>query len=400
MHSYQVSYSSIASLLLVLLVTIFMSPFLSGVLLLNTSVTYYLTLLFLFFLIIYKQGLSIWSIFLTSIFTFSILILVLFTQSQVHFNRYIFQGISILLCFLIVKDYKVINKFTTAMTIFALIGIFCSAVGFIYSFYGGQPIGHFENIDGRPNFIYLTTFSNAIYGNIIRPSFIYDEPGAFSFVLCFVVILRELMKRKSNLSFLIMFCGLITFSLAHVIIFILYALSKIKISIKSIFSAIFFSIIILLSVYYVASTAEFSFFTDRFIINKDGDISGDNRMNQLDNFERVFNWSIFWGGDYKCHDLPTKMCVSHGDISSSIVTPLYTGGVIQLFIQIVTHIVFIFMIMKNKKLFFPVLAMSLLLLQRPFFGVQGYLLMIYIIFFISLSISLGNYRYISSPKIH
>lgn len=381
MKKFNISYGLFISYMLFLLSVVLMSPFISGVLLVNASVVYYSVLLLTFFVVIYKYGLSIKATSFAVMHTIIIFILIFFTQSEVHFNRYIFQASGILLCFVVAKEYDVISKFTDLLTIFAIFGILCTIIGFFYALSGGQPVYNFYNPDGRQNFFYLTTFSNAIYGNVIRPAFIYDEPGAFSFVLCFVVVLRELMQRRTSVSLVIMLGGLITFSLAHIVILILYIFSKIKFSLKAVIGCILVFILIFSIFNIVSNSNEFKFFTARFEVDERGSLSGDNRIGQIENFKKIFSWNIFWGGDYQCHHLQAKRCFEHGDISSSVVTPLYSGGVIQLIIQIITHTFFVFSVYRNKKLFFPAVAMSLLLLQRPFFSSIGYQIMIYSVLF-------------------
>ncbi|PKQ74616.1 hypothetical protein CJF47_13525 [Aeromonas sobria] len=197
------------------------------------------------------------------------------------------------------------------------------------------------------------------------------------------MVLRELMHKRVLPSMLIMLGGLVTLSLAHILIFLLYIFSKIKFTIKGLIGLIFFIILSISLSKNILNSNQFEFFSSRFALNEDGELAGDNRSNQIENFKNIFSWNIFWGGDYQCHALPTKSCIDHGDISSSIVTPLYRGGVIQLALQILTHLFFIFLFIKNKKLFFSIFAMSLILLQRPFFSVIGYQFMIYLVFFVA-----------------
>lgn len=383
MRKYIVSTNVIIAYALLFLSVLLMSPIFTGLINVNANSIYMVLMLLIFFIVIYKHGISLSAVCLSFFFTCIILILALLTQSQVHFNRYILQPIGLLICFAIAKDYDVLNRLTRLLTLFAIIGVLFAIVGFIYALSGGQPTYSFPNLDGRLNHIYLTTFTNAVYGNVIRPSFIYDEPGTFSFVLCFVVILRELMHKRVGPSMLIMLGGLVTFSLAHIIVFLLYLGSKIKFTIKSLIWLILLLTLISSLSNVVLNSDQFKFFYSRFEMSEDGKLAGDNRSNQIENFKRISSWNIFWGGDYQCHDLPTKSCVDHGDISSSVVTPMYRGGVIQLVLQIFTHVFFMFFFFRNKKLFFPVFAMSLLLLQRPFFSVIGYQFMIYIVFFIA-----------------
>lgn len=111
---------------------------------------------------------------------------------------------------------------------------------------------------------------------------------------------------------------------------------------------------------------------------------------QLENFYKVIadDPEVFFLGDYNCHAREEKRCVEHGGITSSPVTPTYLGGIFLLIIQVLTHLALLSLMLK-KRFFFPAVAMTLLLLQRPYFHVLGYQLMI---FFIVLSMISMRFR--------
>jgi hypothetical protein len=96
-----------------------------------------------------------------------------------------------------------------------LVFIGLAIVGVAYQLLGGSPLLTLPNADGRDNDLYLTTFSNA-YTFTIRPSAIYDEPGAFSFYICALVILRSRIGMSRRTSAVLMLGGLITQSITHV----------------------------------------------------------------------------------------------------------------------------------------------------------------------------------------
>ena len=103
-----------------------------------------------------------------------------------------------------------IDKATTLFLYFLLF----SLIGTLYHAVGGTPIFSLVNPDGRPNNFYLTTFSNA-ETFFIRPSAIYDEPGAFSFFICFLVVIRSILNLDDKKTIILLFGGLITQSITH-----------------------------------------------------------------------------------------------------------------------------------------------------------------------------------------
>ena len=133
---------------------------------------------------------------------------------------------------MIVVEKEVVGfvHLSTFVLIFLCVGALLS---FFYALLGGAPLWGFPNPDGRENYLYLLSLTNSVWGGFIRPSAIYDEPGAFSFFICSVVTLRVLLGFDKKLTWFLALSGLITFSLAHIIFFVFFALSQ-KVRLKHI----------------------------------------------------------------------------------------------------------------------------------------------------------------------
>jgi hypothetical protein len=101
-----------------------------------------------------------------------------------------------------------------ASRIFAVF-IVMAAIGVIYRVLGGEPLITLSNPGGGDNNLYLTTFAN-VEKILIRPSAIYDEPGAFSFYICILVILRSRLGLSLAGSAALLFGGMLTQSITHV----------------------------------------------------------------------------------------------------------------------------------------------------------------------------------------
>lgn len=293
--------------------------------------------------------------------------------------------LSLILFILVSKSnnrLELFNRVINLATIFAFVGLFCSLTGFLYAYIGGEPQLCIANADGRDNCLYLLTFSNTKIGSVIRPSFIFDEPGAFSFYLVTIVILRDLMGRSLKISFSILFLGMITFSLTHFLIFLIFILVKSFSSIRQFLSLIVFFISFFGVVFLNLNSTvieQFDFFTKR--VNTE-QVTENNRTAQLDNFSKAFSQKIFFVGNLDCLSRPERRCVEHGDISSSPVTPMYRLGLFGLTIQAITHISLIFITLFRPRLFFCTISLSLILLQRPYFTNAQYSFLIYFVFFL------------------
>ena len=119
------------------------------------------------------------------------------------------------------EDVEVCGMVEAASLIF-LFFIMMAAVGVVYYQLGGSPLLTLANPDGRSNNFYLTTFSNSITSFSIRPSAIYDEPGAFSFFICMLVAFRSRLGLPLKGSMLLLLGGLLTQSITHVIFSLLW----------------------------------------------------------------------------------------------------------------------------------------------------------------------------------
>jgi len=113
-----------------------------------------------------------------------------------------------------VRFVEIASRMFAVFIVMALIGV-------LYHLAGGGPLFSLVNADGRDNAFYLTTFSNA-ETFIIRPSAIYDEPGAFSFYICMVVAMRSLLGMSRKTSGWLLLGGLITQSITHVMFALLW----------------------------------------------------------------------------------------------------------------------------------------------------------------------------------
>lgn len=121
-----------------------------------------------------------------------------------------------------------VKTFVSLLTWSVLILHIGAVFGIFYAYFGGTPILAFADPDGRLNQLYLTTLTNSQFENLIRPSGIFDEPGALSFVTCFIAALRHAMGCNKKTTWIMLALGLVTMSIAHLIYILLHAVEEIK----------------------------------------------------------------------------------------------------------------------------------------------------------------------------
>jgi hypothetical protein len=160
----------------------------------------------------------------------SLVVIILSSATAFHWldPRYIFASIFLIFALFLLQlaDSRVTYNFITVASVFLLIVLVGAWVGFLVAMLGAPPVFEFPNVDGRPNYLYYTTLSNHVWGKIIRPAGIYDEPGTLSFIVCAIAALRHLTDRDSRLTWLLLGLGFITLSLAHLIYVVLHALAE------------------------------------------------------------------------------------------------------------------------------------------------------------------------------
>lgn len=343
------------------------SPLLPGLLSVDSSLAFVTAFALFTALVFAKRGVDIPQSALALLLMACCLLLFLATGSRTLLARTVPVPLLIFAASQAASIQKLPEAICNALTAYLTVGVVLSIVGFVYAFGGGEALLSIANPDGRENALYLTTMTNFWVGNVIRPSYIYDEPGAFSFLLCATVALRELLGKRFWPSLFLMLGGLITLSLTHLLIALLFLTTRLGFVKTCVLTAA-----VLVGGYMASEDIDmFDFFTARFVV-EDGKLTGDNRSNQMGNLIDIINPKIFLFGDVVCHDRPDRSCPEHGDISSSPATPVYRGGLFLLSVQLVVHVSLIMAFVRRKRFRFAALTFTVLLLQRPFFDGVGY----------------------------
>lgn len=295
----------------------------------------------------------------------------------------IFQ-IYIMLAWLVVMSLRKedIHLFVRYSSIFILILLIGGIIGFFYALAGGTELFSVANEDTRLNGFYLTTFSNSYLGKIIRPSGIYDEPGALSLVTCFIAALRNTLGFSRKTTWIILILGFVTFSAAHFIYLIFHLLQDMrKWNLKHL--AIFVFIIVSGSLAIGQSVFgglfyEFLFW--RFEVD-DGQLAGDNRSALIINAYNYLDLKVFlFGLDVDCIVRPA-ICQLKGydQFGDNPLGPIVWGGITLTFPYYL--VVMIYLIKGVLKINFICFGLFFLLLLRAEVMSYGYALLIAVVTF-------------------
>lgn len=264
------------------------------------------------------------------------------------------------------KEVAVVVRYATVL-LGALIAL--AWIGFIYSFFGGEAIASIQNPDGRQNFFFLTTFSISVSENYIRPSAIYDEPGAFSFFICALCTLREILKKNRNVTATILIGGVVTLSIAHVI-YMVFHFGSYLLNLK--YRKSFSATLILVSMMSVillapgASSLIHQQIFDRAVQYGTGTQANPREAAMVNVYQEITPERLLLGFGERCVSRSAK-CVDEmgGDYGENPLTPLVYGGVLLAWPYYLTILALII-----HGLFVPrhifVVGFALLLLQRPY----------------------------------
>ena len=269
------------------------------------------------------------------------------------------------------EDIKIFTVMSSKVLTVFIIGAW---FGFIYNLVGGQSLAGIELKGGNSELeFFLTTFSKrggvASVIGVIRPTAIYDEPGAFAFIICVVALLRHKIQLDKKMTWFLLIGGMITFSLSLYIYILFYIFSLLKIDRKSVkILPIVIAIILIMSTF----LPKLEFF-DRLIINRfkvnkaTGKLVGDNRSEAM---ELAINYiepkMIFWGIDKLCIENVFECTYRYGRFGDNPVYPLVSFGILLSWIYYLILLMLFKQGLRGRSNI-VYLGLLLLFLQRPYF---------------------------------
>lgn len=290
--------------------------------------------------------------------------------------RYPLSGIFLVFSLLLLQltDAKAIDWFVTFATALMLILLSGAVIGFVLALNGVSPLFEIANTDGRANHFYYTTFSKIRWGNIIRPSAIYDEPGALSFMVCATAALRHLRGRDARITWLMLGLGFVTLSLAHLVYVLIHAMAE-RLKIRN-FIGIIATILplALLVVYFGGHEIIEKRLLGRITMTESGEIVGDNRSWRMINAAKhldIHPESILYGADSSCRFDQNTCKKKFALMGENPLSPLALHGIFVSWPYYLALVILITAPLFGKQ-FLVAAGFGALLLQRPYIVGIGY----------------------------
>lgn len=266
------------------------------------------------------------------------------------------------------------DAFVELASRFMLVLLIGAVVGYVLSAAGAPPLLTFENTDGRNNYFFYTTFTNTLEETFIRPSGIYDEPGAFSFFICITAYFREATGRSRPMTLALLLLGFITFSVMHLIFFALYILA----SQDNLRRVVRFTLALALLIVALFALGAGDVIQDKLLsrleLTDEGNVAGDTRTLLLLNAAVVLSsldHALLMGASSDC-TLRIEACVDQfGAMGENLLSPMVSQGLLLSWPYYLFLLTGLLSLASGRTglLFF---AVGLLFVQRPYLLNLGY----------------------------
>ncbi|WP_162256448.1 hypothetical protein [Sphingomonas sp. Root710] len=235
-------------------------------------------------------------------------------------------------------------------------------IALIYALLGGGAIFAAMNLETDKEMpFYLTSFTNSVQDGLIRPSGIFDEPGALAMFSIIVAIINDIYGKNSSKTQLILLANLVTLSVMAFIALVIFWTSAFFVRGKRFVA---FAVAFLATIALLAIPTARDIFSETVLSRfrmEDGKFAGDNRSNQLENFFYYLDWNIIKKGyltSYGRFDL---------DMSSNPFSILFASGIFVWIPYFLICCMLLFLCFKNRKIGWAIpLTLLILILQRPY----------------------------------
>ena len=333
----------------------------------------------------------------------SLVVLVLACAPTLYWmdGRYVVTSVFLIFSLFLLQltNLRVLDSFLTLATALMFVLLVGAVIGFVLALNGVQPLFDITNTDGRPNHFFYTTFTKIRWGNVIRPSGFYDEPGAFSFMVCAVAALRHLRGRDARVTWLMLGMGFVTLSLAHLVYVLIHAMAE-KLRFRNVVGIIATLLPLILVAGYLGG---FEIVEKRLLsratITETGQLVGDNRSWRMINAAEHMRRnppSILFGAHPSCRFDQDACKEKFPLMGENPLSPLVMQG---LFISWPYYLalVVLFMAPLLGRKYIVSMAFGALLLQRPYLLGIGYSLIgLLVVGTTVASIAAGSFRERSS----
>lgn len=284
-------------------------------------------------------------------------------------------GISLIVAVLATeKELRIIVSIGSVILLAFLIG---GWIALALAFSGVPPIDTVSGLHDRVLYIYFATLTPTLIGDFIRPSGIYDEPGALSFFVAGFAFLRHWMRMDRKLTWILLILGFVTFSLAHLIYVAIHFMSERRLLV----AWLTLIPVTAIAIWVLFTVGLWETFDARLVgrlsvaTEPGKTVEGDNRtefiLNAVDALEAGGPRMFLFGVDAICIEGSIQCRHTYPGYEDNVLSPLaYYGLLISwpYYFLLAASIA----VGSIRRSWWPLLGVGLLFMQRPNIFVAGY----------------------------
>ncbi len=253
---------------------------------------------------------------------------------------------------------------------FLLIQTFLGLICLVLVAMGMEPLVTAYDLgsEQRPTYFFGISFSNALFGNVVRPAGVFDEPGALACWAVYSLMINYCFIKDKIIERFLPIFTFCTISMAYIIQIAVYAGLK---SLTNIWKIGLMALVVAIGISLLEQTEgsdlDLYYYTlRRFEKSDDKGLDGNNRQEQTENALKVWKENPVFGIGGKKND-ELRNSASFFIISDNPYEVLAKDGIIGF---IVTYLPFFLIVFskkaKTKDILLAMLVLSIGYLQRPF----------------------------------
>lgn len=331
----------------------------------NFQILYLVAILFLQIYFIFKKNVTyfpreFWFVCFIQLYFW--LFLCFYHHDTSYLTRIVFSLLSVLMLQFVASQIDLIDFIKSNNKWIAIMSVGGIITFFLVLFIGVTPIFTYVNQDSREAYFFGLTCTNVYWGNVIRYSGFFDEPGAIANWGMFALLYNKLFVNNRWVERTLLLCLPFTLSMAFFIQVILYFIFFYGQSLKRIFLAL----IILLSIGAIAlplieSTNRelYNLTIARFEYDESGGIKGNSRADLTEKAKEQFLRKPWLG-------VGAKQLESIDYMSDNPYEILAKDGILGMLIMYLPVFIIAYYKYKDKKVLAALAILSMGYLQRPY----------------------------------
>lgn len=290
------------------------------------------------------------------------LFLCFYHQDTSYFTRIVFSILSVLILQFVAIQIGLIDFIKFNNKWLAIMSVGGAVTFFLVMLLGLTPLFTYVNQDGRDAYCFGLTCTNVYWGNVIRYSGFFDEPGAIANWGMFALLYNKIFINNRWVERALLICLPFTLSMAFFIQVIFYFLFFYGRDIKKLFLILFILIstgTIVLPLIETTNKDLYKLTLARFEYDESGGIKGNSRADLTEKAKAQFLRKPILG-------VGVKKLESIDYMSDNPYEVLAKDGILGMLIMYLPILIIAYNKRKDKNILSVLIILSMGYLQRPY----------------------------------